>query len=135
MRCTSLILTTRGPCSRGSQTGIGLAIDDQGHFAKSNPKYFERVTPLGAIPTLIYAGGAPIAVGSDGALYYGSGESNGDPMFPGGIELSRIWPNVRQSKVSEQLRRILQSWDDGITSLAAGPDNAVYRFHGSPAEH
>ncbi|MDQ2839767.1 MAG: hypothetical protein M3Y72_01740 [Acidobacteriota bacterium] len=33
--------------------GHWLAIDGAGHFAKSSPKYFERLTPLGAIPTLI----------------------------------------------------------------------------------
>ncbi|MDQ2839768.1 MAG: hypothetical protein M3Y72_01745 [Acidobacteriota bacterium] len=65
-------------------------------------------------------------MGSDGALYYGSGESNGDPMFPGALALSRIWPDGRQSSVSEQLKRILETWDDGITSLAVGPDKAVY---------
>jgi hypothetical protein len=47
-------------------------------------------------------------------------------MFPGGLEVSRIWPDGRQSRVSEQLKRILESWDDGITSLAAGPDKAMY---------
>ncbi len=107
--------------------GQWLALDQVGHFSKSTPKYFERITPFGVLPALIYAGGgAPIVVADDGALYYGSGESNGDPMFPGGINLSRILPDGRQSAVSEQLRALLQSWDDGITGLAAGPDQAVY---------
>ena len=76
---------------------------------------------------MIYAGGgAPIAIAADGALYYGSGESNGDPMFPGGLELSRIEPGGKQSKVSDDLRQLLASWDDGITALASGPDQSVY---------
>jgi hypothetical protein len=107
--------------------GHWLAIDRLGSFANSNPRYFERVTPPGAIPVLIYAGGgAPITIGHDGALYYGSGESNGDPMFPGGLELSRMEPDGRQSKVSDELKRTLASWDDGITALATGPRDSVY---------
>ena len=107
--------------------GHWLAIDQIGRFANASPRYFERVTPPGAIPALIYAGGgAPITVASDGALYYGSGESNGDPMFPGGLELSKIQPDGTQLKVSDDLKRILASWDDGITALAAGPGESVY---------
>ena len=107
--------------------GHWLALDELGRFAHANPKYFERLTPLGAIPVLIYAGGgAPITVAGDGALYYGSGESNGDPMFPGGLDLSRIQPSGKQSNVSDTLRKFLASWDDGVTALAAGPDQSVY---------
>ena len=65
-------------------------------------------------------------MGSDGALYYSSGESNCDPLFPGALALSRIWPDGRQSSVSEQLKSILASWDDGVTGLASGPDQSVY---------
>lgn len=107
--------------------GHWLAIDEAGHFSRSSPKYFQRVTPPGTVPALIFAGGgAPLVVASDGALYYGSGESNGDPMFPGGLSLSRIFPDGRQEEASVELRRILQSWDDGITGLAAGYDRSVY---------
>jgi len=107
--------------------GHWLTIDRLGRFANSNPRYFERVTPPGALPALIFAGGgAPITVAHDGALYYGSGESNGDSMFPGGLELSRIEPDGRQSKVSDELKRILALWDDGITALATGPGDSVY---------
>ncbi len=107
--------------------GHWLAIDPLGRFSNTSPRYFERVTPPGTMPALIYAGGgAPIAIAADGALYYGSGESNGDPMFPGALELSRVEPGGKQSKVSDDLRRLLASWDDGITALAAGPDQSVY---------
>jgi hypothetical protein len=107
--------------------GHWLALDEAGRFSRSTPKYFERITPDGAIPTLIFAGGgAPLVVASDGALYYASGESNGDPMFPGGLGLSRILPDGRQSAVSDSLREILRSWDDGITGVAAGYDGSVY---------
>jgi len=107
--------------------GHWLALDEAGYFARSTPKYFERITAFGVTPTLIFAGGgAPLVVASDGALYYASGESNGDPMFPGGLGLSQIQADGRQSPVSKQLERILRDWDDGITGLAAGPDRSVY---------
>jgi len=107
--------------------GHWLALDEAGRFARSTPKYFERITAFGVTPALIFAGGgAPLVVGSDGALYYASGESNGDPMFPGGLGLSRILPDGQQSPVSRQLQGILRDWDDGITGLAAGPGQSVY---------
>jgi hypothetical protein len=107
--------------------GHWLAIDEAGSFSRSVPKYFQRITPPGAIPALIFAGGgAPIVVAGDGALYYGSGESNGDPMFPGGLDLSRILPDGRQQPASDRLRAILRDWDDGVTGLAAGQDRSVY---------
>jgi hypothetical protein len=107
--------------------GHWLTIDEAGHFSRSTPKYFQRITPSGATPTLIFAGGgAPLVVAEDGALYYGSGESNADPMFPGGLTLSKILPDGRQMPVSERLREILRSWDDGITGVAAGYDQSVY---------
>jgi hypothetical protein len=107
--------------------GHWLALDEAGSFSRSEPRYFRRITPPGAIPALIFAGGgAPLVVADDGALYYGSGVSNGDPMLPGGAGLSRILPDGRQSPVSDRLREILRSWQDGITGLAAGYDHSVY---------
>jgi len=107
--------------------GHWLAIDETGQFSRSAPRYFQRITPSGATPTLIFAGGgAPLVVAEDRALYYASGESHGDPMFPGGLGLSRILPDGRQLPVSDGLREILRSWDDGITGLAAGYDQSVY---------
>ena len=112
---------------REIRDGHWLALDEAGHFSRSEPKYFQRITPAGATPTLIYAGGgAPLVVASDGALYYGSGESNGDPMFPGGLAVSRILPDGGQARFSDELARILHSWDDGVTGLAPGHDRSIY---------
>jgi hypothetical protein len=50
--------------------GHWLTIDEAGHFSRSAPKYFQRITASGATPTLILAGGgAPLVVAGD-ALYY-----------------------------------------------------------------
>jgi hypothetical protein len=112
---------------RSIPDGHWLAIDETGRFSRSEPKYLQRITPSGVTPTLIFAGGgAPLAVAQDGALYYGSGESNGDPMFPGGLSLSRILPEGGQLPASEPLRDILRSWHDGVTGVAAGYDRSVY---------
>jgi hypothetical protein len=107
--------------------GHWLALDEAGHFSTSAPKYFRRITSPGVVPTLIHAGGgAPLVVADDGALYYGSGESNGDPMFPGGLTIARILPDGRQSPVSARLGELLRTWDDGITGLASGFDRSIY---------
>src|SRR5579872_1765370 len=46
--------------------GHWLALDTVGAFSKVKPKEFERITPEGAIPGLIFAsGGAPLDVGAD----------------------------------------------------------------------
>ena len=115
-------------CEDGYRRPLTAPIDPLGRFSNASPRYFERVTPPGTIPALIYAGGgAPIAIAADGELYYGSGESNDDPMFPGGLEyVPGREPRGKQSKVSDDLRRLLASWDDGITALAAGPNQSVY---------
>jgi hypothetical protein len=104
--------------------GHWLALDEQGNFARSAPRNFQRITADGVAPALIFAGGgAPLAVAADGALYYGSNETNGDP---GGLNLARVWPDGRQSLVSGRVREILHEWDDGITGVAPGPGRSVY---------
>jgi len=110
---------------RSVPDGHWLALDQAGSFSNSQPRYFERITPDGSVPALILAGGgSPIAVGSDGALYYASGP--GDTLSPGGLALAKTLPNGLQQSVSEALKQILREWDDGITGLAAGPDQSVY---------
>src|SRR5258708_34419006 len=49
--------------------GHWMALDPEGAFSRTRPKYFERITADGVKPALIFAdGGAPIAVHSDGNL-------------------------------------------------------------------
>jgi len=112
---------------RSISDGHWLTLDQSGSFSNSQPRYFERITPDGAVPALIFAGGgSPIAVGSDGALYYASGPGPDDPFSPGGLALARNFPNGRLESVSDALKQILHEWDDGITGLTAGPDQSIY---------
>src|SRR6185436_6146438 len=65
--------------------GHWLCLDLNGSFSRTQPKFFERVTPEGVRPAIIFAdGGAPIAVCRDGNLYYASNWSGGDNHDPGG---------------------------------------------------
>src|SRR5262245_54487799 len=49
--------------------GHWLCLDPEGSFSRAQPSHFERITPDGVKPALIYAdGGSPIAVLRDGLL-------------------------------------------------------------------
>src|SRR4030095_2826563 len=72
--------------------GHWMALDTEGSFSSaSGNRLFERITPSGAKPTLLYAsGGAPFVVNSDGNLYYGSGFGGDDDTIPAGFTLTRM---------------------------------------------
>src|SRR6266404_4638391 len=70
--------------------GHWMCLDAEGSFSRTQPKHFERITPEGVRPALIYAdGGSPIAVLPDGKLYYASNNEN---MTPGGLQVTRQSP-------------------------------------------
>jgi len=91
------------------------------------PKQFERITPDGAIPSLIFAsGGAPLVVGPDGDLYYGSNGSQEDAFPPGALTVARLSPDGRQDLFAPSLKNRLAELKDGITGLASGADGSIY---------
>ena len=107
--------------------GHWLALDTGGAFSKVTPKQFERITADGAIPTLIFAsGGAPLAVGPDGDLYYGSNGSQEDFFPPGAMTVVRLSAGGRQDLFAPSLKNRLAELKDGITGLASGPDGSIY---------
>jgi hypothetical protein len=102
--------------------GHWLCLDADGSFSRSQPKYFERVTPDGAKPALIFAdGGSPIAVLRDGLLYYASGD---ETMTPGGLQVTRQSPSGDISIFP--LDGIKTTGAQGITGLAPGPNGDLY---------
>jgi hypothetical protein len=63
--------------------GHWLALDSSGSFSRVTPKLFERITPDGSVLSLIFAsGGAPLVVGQDRDLYYGTNGSQEDSFAP-----------------------------------------------------
>src|SRR5438067_6799480 len=71
--------------------GHFLALDAEGRFSTQFPRLFEKITPSGVKPALLFAsGGAPFVVNRDGKMYYGSGYPEGDDMAPGGLTLTRL---------------------------------------------
>jgi hypothetical protein len=83
--------------------GHWLALDAEGRFARADLKRFERVTPPGVRPALIVAdGGAPIAVNSDGNLYYGLSLLGEDKVAVG---LTRFSPDGKQQPFASDLKR------------------------------
>jgi hypothetical protein len=104
--------------------GHWLALDPDGAFSRSQPKYFQRITAESIRPALIFAGGgAPIVVGHDGNLYYASFP---DQMTPGGLNLVRETPSGQQSFFAPAIKEALARIDDGVTGLAVGPDGSIY---------
>ena len=107
--------------------GHWLALDAGGAFSKVTPKQFERITPDGAVPSLIFAsGGAPLVVGVDGDLYYGSNGSEEDSFPPGAMTVAQLSASGRQVLFAPLLKQTLAELKDGITGLASGPDGSIY---------
>ncbi len=99
-----------------------MCLDQQGSFSQTQPKYFERITPPGVKPAIVFAdGGSPIAVLPDGNLYY---VSNDDNMTPGGLHLTRNSPDGKISLFAPGLNKTTEKL--GITGLATGPDGDLY---------
>jgi hypothetical protein len=105
--------------------GHWICLDQEGFFSQTQPKYFERITPDGMKPAIIYAGGgSPIIVNKDGNFYY-CGSQKGD-MHPGAMTLVRETPGKRQTIFAPALENTLNKLEDGITGIAAGPDGSLY---------
>ena len=99
-----------------------MCLDPDGSFSRAQPRYFERITPEGIKPALIFAdGGSPIAVLPDGNLYYVSGL---EQRTPGGLQLARNTPNGELSVFAPGLKPI--TLERGITGLTAGLDGNLY---------
>ena len=102
--------------------GHWLCQDSDGSFARAQPKHFQRITPEGVKPALIFAaGGSPIAILRDGLLYYASGD---DTMTPGGLQVTRQPPGGEVSIFPTGGKTITEKL--GITGLAPGPDGSLY---------
>ena len=110
-----------------STGGHWLCLDPEGSFSRTQPKHFQRITPVGVRPAIIFAdGGAPIAVCQDGNLYYGSGWNGGHEHEPGGATVSRLSRTGIMSDFAPQLKEVLAKGPAGVTGLAAGPEGALY---------
>lgn len=105
-----------------ARDGHWMCLDPDGSFSHAQPRYFERVSPDGVKPAIIFAGGgSPIAVLPDGNLYYVSGP---DDLIPGGLRLARNAPQGEVSVFAPELNRLTQHRT--ITGLAAGADGNLY---------
>ena len=110
---------------RATTGGHWMCLDEQGIYSQTQPKYFERITPAGMKPAIIYAnGGSPVVVNRDGNFYYCGGQK-GD-VHPGAKTLVRETPGKQQTLFSPTLENKLNELNDGITGLAAAPDSSLY---------
>ena len=109
--------------------GHWLALDAKGKFSRMEfeksehwPRWFKRKTPAGAVPALITDGGSPLVVHRDGSLYY---VSNDERMVPGGLEIARLSPEGKLTRLAPKLRELTDKLG-GIKGLASGPDDSLY---------
>ncbi len=102
--------------------GHWMALDAEGSFACIDLKPFVRITPPGVKPALIVAdGGAPIAVGADGNLYYGRRFSGANEVATG---LTKFSPRGERATCAPGLTETIEKL--GITGLASAPDGCLY---------
>ncbi len=107
--------------------GHFLALDAEGKFSTQFPKLFEKITPEGVKPALLYAsGGAPLVVNQDGNLYYGSGYPGGDDTAPAGLTLTRMSPDGKKTLFAPELKGTLAKLKEAVTGLATGPDGSLF---------
>ena len=111
-----------------STGGHWLCLDREGKFSRTQPKFFERITPDGEKPAIIFAdGGAPLTVSRNGSLYYASNWEEGrDTHPPGGLAVSRQTVEGKLSVFAPELASALRRRDEGVTGLASGPDGGLY---------
>jgi sugar lactone lactonase YvrE len=102
-----------------------LALDEKGHFARNNlgsfdRGSFERVTPAGAVPTVVISSDYPIVVGADGGLYYVPFKKTGPREL-----VRRKYDGLRSVFVAlpADTSREPMLWVNGI---AAAPDGSLY---------
>jgi len=108
--------------------GHWIALDSEGSFSSATSnRLFERITPSGVKPTLLYAsGGAPFVVNLDGNLYYGSGFGGGDDTIPAGFTLTRMSPDGTKTLFAPELKTTLEKLGEAVTGLAAGRDGTLF---------
>lgn len=106
--------------------GHWLALDSGGKFSKRTPRIFHSATPDGTIPSLIFGDGAPLVVGPDGNLYYGSNGSRQESFPAGAMTVARQTPGGQPELFSPSLKQKLAELNDGITGLASGPNGSIY---------
>jgi hypothetical protein len=101
--------------------GHWLALDGKGAFANATLTIYKRATAGGATLALIYGDGAPLVIGLDGNLYYGSNGSQEDSFPAGALTIVRMSPHGEQSLFTPSLKQTLGNLNDGITGLTSGP--------------
>lgn len=107
--------------------GHFMCWDSEGAYSTQFRRLFEKLTPEGEKPCLLYAsGGAPFLVHSDGNLYYGSGYPDGDDKEPGFLTLTRLSSDGSRTLFAPDLKNKLEELQEGVMGLAEGPDGTLF---------
>src|SRR5690348_8477975 len=76
--------------------------------------------------TMLYGDGAPLAIGTDGYLYYATDGSQQEAFPTGALTIARVSHDGEPALFSPSLKQKLAELDDGVTGLASGPDGSIY---------
>jgi len=110
-----------------SKGGHWMCLDRDGAFAKTQPRYFQRITPDGVKPAIIFAdGGAPLVVNKDGNLYYGSWSTKEDPYAPAALTVTRMQVDGTRENFAPTLEKTLADLGEGVTGLATDRAGVIY---------
>jgi hypothetical protein len=110
-----------------SKGGHWMCLDREGVFANTQPRYFQRITPDGVKPAILFAdGGAPLVVNRDGNLYYGSWSTKEDAFAPAAATVSRLRVDGTRDAFAPALPKTLAEMNEGVTGLATSGDGVIY---------
>jgi hypothetical protein len=101
-----------------------LALGSRNDFSSMPPVPYKRVTSDGF--TLVFGEGAPLVIGTDGNLYYGSNGSRSESFPTGAMTVVKLSASGQRSLFAPSLHQELTDLKDGITGLATGSDGSIY---------
>lgn len=107
--------------------GHWLALDQNGALSRTPFREQVRVPLQSGNANLIFAsGGAPLAVGPDGNLFYGSNGETANSYPTGALTVGKMSPRGEATLFAPKLKAKLEELRDGITALAAASDGSIY---------
>jgi sugar lactone lactonase YvrE len=108
----------------GNSGGHWLALGSKTAISAISPNAYRKVFTDG--DAFLYGDGAPLAIATDGSLYYGSTALRDDLLPDGATTVAKLSPKGKRKVFSPALQSKLSEVGDGVTALAVGPDGLVY---------
>lgn len=108
----------------GDSGGHWLTLEANGAISAITLSAYKKVFADG--DSFLFGDGAPLAIATDGSLYYASTAFRSDLLPDGATTVARLSPDGERRLFSQELQNKLAELGDGITALAVAPDGLVY---------